>query len=87
MGGGEKGQRIFDPIFTAKRQEGIGLGLSINQMQGGKISVGSNPGKGTTSAAWLPEAPLMVTSPASVLRCIPAAMLQRFRQRRKPVPI
>jgi signal transduction histidine kinase len=53
-------QRIFDPFFTTKRREGTGLGLSISQMlvtrQGGKISVVSEPGKGTIFAVWLPEA-------------------------------
>jgi signal transduction histidine kinase len=53
-------QRIFDPFFTTKRREGTGLGLSISQMllarQGGKISVESDPGKGTTFTVWLPEA-------------------------------
>jgi signal transduction histidine kinase len=53
-------QRIFDPFFTTKRREGTGLGLSISQMlvtrQGGKISVASEPGKGTTFSVWLPEA-------------------------------
>ena len=53
-------QRIFDPFFTTKRREGTGLGLSISQMlvtrQGGKISVESEPRKGTTFTVWLPEA-------------------------------
>lgn len=53
-------QRIFDPFFTTKRREGTGLGLSISQMlvsrQGGKISVESAAGKGTTFIVWLPEA-------------------------------
>jgi signal transduction histidine kinase len=53
-------QRIFDPFFTTKRREGTGLGLSISQMlvtrQGGKISLESEPGKGTTFAVWLPQA-------------------------------
>jgi len=52
-------QRIFDPFFTTKRREGTGLGLSISQMlvtrQGGKLSVESEPGRGTTFAVWLPE--------------------------------
>jgi len=53
-------QRIFDPFFTTKRREGTGLGLSISQMlvtrQSGKISVESEPGKGTSFSVWLPEA-------------------------------
>lgn len=52
--------KIFDPFFTTKRQEGTGLGLSISQRlisrQGGRISVQSAPGKGTTFSIWLPEA-------------------------------
>ena len=52
-------QRIFDPFFTTKRREGTGLGLSISQTlvtrQGGKISVESEPGKGTAFTVWLPE--------------------------------
>ncbi|WJR76695.1 HAMP domain-containing sensor histidine kinase [Bradyrhizobium sp. NP1] len=52
-------QRIFDPFFTTKRREGTGLGLSVSQMlvtrQGGRISVASKPGKGTTFTVWLPE--------------------------------
>lgn len=53
-------RRIFDPFFTTKGREGTGLGLSISQMlvtrQGGKLSVESEPGKGTTFVVWLPEA-------------------------------
>lgn len=52
--------KVFEPFFTTKRQEGTGLGLSISQMliarQGGKISVESEPGRGTTFTIWLPEA-------------------------------
>lgn len=52
--------KIFDPFFTTKRQEGTGLGLSISQRliarQGGRISVQSMPGEGTTFSIWLPEA-------------------------------
>jgi two-component system, NtrC family, sensor kinase len=54
-------QRVFDAFFTTKRREGTGLGLSISQMlvtrQGGRISVESELGKGTTFTVWLPEAP------------------------------
>jgi signal transduction histidine kinase len=53
-------RKVFDPFFTTKRREGTGLGLSISQTlvtrQGGKISVESEPGKGTTFTVWLPEA-------------------------------
>jgi two-component system NtrC family sensor kinase len=53
-------QKIFDPFFTTKRREGTGLGLSISQTlvtrQGGKISVESEAGRGTTFTIWLPEA-------------------------------
>lgn len=54
-------RRIFDPFFTTKRREGTGLGLSITQLlvtrQGGRISVESEPDRGTTFTVWLPEAP------------------------------
>ena len=56
--------RIFDPFFTTKgalgggRQEGTGLGLSvcynIIQSRGGRITVESAPGMGTTFSIALP---------------------------------
>jgi len=53
-------RKVFDPFFSTKRREGTGLGLSISQMlttrQGGKISVESEPGLGTTFTIWLPAA-------------------------------
>ncbi|MFC3722731.1 sensor histidine kinase [Neoaquamicrobium sediminum] len=53
-------RKVFDPFFTTKRSEGTGLGLSISQTlikrQGGRISVESEEGRGTTFTIWLPEA-------------------------------
>ena len=50
--------RIFDPFFTTKRDVGTGLGLWISreiaEKHGGKISVTSVPGKGTTFTVRLP---------------------------------
>ncbi|MDZ4843471.1 MAG: cache domain-containing protein [Hyphomicrobium aestuarii] len=53
--------RIFDPFFTTKSRDGNGLGLSISQKLinriGGRITVVSRPGHGTTFTVWLPAAP------------------------------
>jgi two-component system NtrC family sensor kinase len=50
-------EKIFDPLFTTK-PDGTGLGLSISagivKKLGGKISVASDPGKGTTFTVVLP---------------------------------
>ena len=58
--------KIFQPFFSAKKGKGIGLGLSIcNRIienHGGKISVESKPGKGTSFRIHLP----LEQSPANV---------------------
>ena len=50
--------KIFQPFFSAKKGKGIGLGLSICsrivQNHGGKITVESQPGQGTTFSIHLP---------------------------------
>jgi signal transduction histidine kinase len=54
----EECERIFTPYYTSK-QHGTGLGLAIVQSvvsdHGGRISVHSEPGRGTTFAIELPD--------------------------------
>jgi len=55
---GEECERIFTPYYTSK-QHGTGLGLAIVQSvvsdHGGRISVQSEPGRGTTFVIELPD--------------------------------
>jgi len=54
----ETAPKIFQPFFTAKKRRGLGLGLSICdkivRAHGGRITVESQPGEGTTFAVRLP---------------------------------
>ncbi len=54
---GDEIEKIFDPFYTSK-EEGNGLGLSIAygiiEAHGGKLSVASEPGQGTTFTILLP---------------------------------
>ncbi|MEJ2033332.1 MAG: PAS domain S-box protein, partial [Deltaproteobacteria bacterium] len=65
--------RIFDPYFTTK-EKGSGLGLatsySIIRNHGGRITVDSRPGKGTTFFIYLPisETERKTDKPATVAR-------------------
>ncbi len=58
----EDRERLFKPFFTAGKPGGTGLGLWVSQSlverYGGRISVDSEPGRGTRFAVWLRFEPL-----------------------------
>jgi len=55
-------ERLFQPFFTAHKPDGTGLGLWVSQSlverYGGRITVDSEPGRGTQFAVWLRFEPL-----------------------------
>ncbi len=54
----EARERIFDPFFTTQ-PDGTGLGLSVSlgivQEHSGRITVETEPGRGSTFTVWLPQ--------------------------------
>jgi two-component system NtrC family sensor kinase len=54
----EQAQRIFEPFYTTKGEQGTGLGLSVSlgiiRSHGGVLEVDSRPNEGTTMTVRLP---------------------------------
>ncbi|MEW6357610.1 MAG: ATP-binding protein [Planctomycetota bacterium] len=73
-------KKVFDPLFTTKGTQGSGLGMSVAYgiitRHGGKISVDSQPGKGTTFTA---EFPIMASQPPSQQKAAVAPLTRSLR--------
>jgi two-component system NtrC family sensor kinase len=56
-------ERLFDPFFSTKGNDGTGLGLSVSygfvKRYGGNITVSSEPGRGSLFEVWLLSSPPM----------------------------
>ncbi len=76
-------KRVFDPFFTTKQGTGTGLGLSICQnivtAMGGRISVESVAGRGSTFRVTLPCAKDSTLEPSHVAPSASPQPLQRGR--------
>lgn len=61
--------RLFDPFFTAEKEGGTGLGLSVSygivRRYGGRIDVTSERGKGSTFTVVLPVVDVQLNNPSS----------------------
>lgn len=70
-------EKIFEPLFTTKRNAGTGLGLAIChqviEKHGGEIRVESLPGSGTTFHIFLPCGAAPPDDPYVIRRAMPAA--------------
>lgn len=65
-------KHIFEPFFTTKGAEGTGLGLAMVDAtvvrQGGRITVDTEPGRGTTFRIWFPAVEPPAGEPAQPLQ-------------------
>lgn len=89
----EKLDRIFDPFVQAERRlnqpvQGVGLGLAISQdlaqAMGGKITVESEVGEGSTFTLSLPRAPRMDPADRPALVELPEPVAQEATHTERP---